>query len=76
MKNKLRTLHIGSIEYKYVIAKYSVRIYEPGTKQIKVIVPIQCIDQVPGPLDNPYWQYSGPGFGPGAIKEYIKNNLL
>ena len=44
MKNKLKSVHVDSIEWNYTISDGELRIYEPGTKQIKTRVKL---DELP-----------------------------
>jgi hypothetical protein len=62
MTNKLRTVHINSVEWKYAISNGNVRIYEPGTKQIKATVPFRDLYYI--------------AFSPSDVKKYIIDNLI
>lgn len=62
MKNKLRTVHIGDAEWKYAISKEEVRIYAPGTKQIKERIHVALVTR--------------DGVQPSLVKEYIEKNLI
>lgn len=73
MKNKLRTVHIDSVEWKYAISNGNVRIYEPGTKQIKSTVAL-C-DLPDTAVEEEYYD-GNPGYRPSAIKKYIIDNLI
>jgi hypothetical protein len=74
MKSKLRKVHIGDVEWSYVIDSPELRIYEPKTKQIKVRVNTSKSD---GWLieENEFdgWRYN---YRPNVIKKYINDNLL
>jgi hypothetical protein len=61
-KNNLRTVHVGEQTWKYVVDAKEIRIYEPGTKQIRVRIPT-----------NPMQKAS---VLPGLVKDYIEKNLL
>lgn len=65
-KKKTRTVHVGGVEWHYVIERHEIRIYEPGTKQIKARV---------NPLDVMTNSASKREIQPSTIKEYIENEL-
>lgn len=79
MKNNLKTVHIDSVEWKYAISNGNVRIYEPGTKQIKSTVKLEDLpifDELtytPGMLSIKPWN---SGIGTGSVKQYIIDNLI
>ena len=73
MKNKLRSVHIDSIEWKYATSNSEVRIYEPGTKQIKARVSTEELKYLENPgIEDTYDEC----YTPETIKQYIKKNLL
>lgn len=76
MKNKLRSVHIDSVEWKYATSNGNVRIYEPGTKQIKARVKVSELIL----LENSSMKINpdtfGESFCPSTVKQYIENNLI
>jgi len=73
MKNKLRSVHINSVEWKYATSNGEVRIYEPGTKQIKARVSrIELIHLEKPGIEDTYDEC----YTPETIKQYIKDNLI
>jgi hypothetical protein len=81
MKNNLRTIHINSVEWKYAISNGNVRIYEPGTKQIKSTVELKSLPVFNELTDqHEYVSYLHGsyvhGIGPGSVKQYIIDNLI
>lgn len=70
MKNKLRTVHVNGVAWKYVIDSKEVRIYEPNTKHIKARVHYSEFTNLGN--DENRWEYHD--LIPSAIKEYIKKN--
>lgn len=78
MKNNLKTVHIDSVEWKYAISNGNVRIYEPGTKQIKSTVKLEDLPIFNELTDqHEYVSYFyEPGIGPGSVKQYIIDNLI
>jgi hypothetical protein len=73
MTNKLRTVHINSVEWKYAISNGNVRIYEPGTKQIKATVALR---DLPDTSDEEEYYDGNPGYRPSDVKKYIMDNLI
>ncbi len=70
MKNKLRTVHVNGVEWKYVIDGREIRIYDPATKQIKARVPHTEFMSLGS--DEHRWEESN--LQPSAVKEYIQKN--
>jgi hypothetical protein len=75
MKNKLRSVHINSVEWKYASGNGEVRIYEPDTKQIKARVSRSELIDLHSENSEIEDTYYGC-YTPETIKKYIKNNLL
>jgi len=75
MKSKLRKVHIGDVEWSYVIDATELRIYEPKTKQIKVRVNTSELEKE----DSDFYGYGligGDCYLPSSVKKYINDNLL
>mgnify|MGYP003451725153 FL=1 len=70
MKNKLRTVHVNGVEWKYVIDGREIRIYDPATKRIKARVPHTEFMSLG--CDEHRWEESN--LQPSAVKEYIQKN--
>ena len=75
MNSKLRKVHIDSVEWKYAESNGNVRIYEPGTKQIKARVNFKDLPML-NLLSDEYEYVGYGGNGPGSVKQYIIDNLL
>jgi hypothetical protein len=73
MANKLRKVHINSIEWKYAMSNDNVRIYEPGTKQIKATVSLR---DLPNSHPEDIYYNGDNGFSPADVKKYIMDNLI
>ena len=73
MKAKLRTVHINSVEWKYAKGNDDVRIYEPGTKQIKATVSLR---DLPNSHPEDLYYNGNIGFSPADVKKYIMDNLI
>lgn len=76
MRNKLKTVHINSVEWKYVSSNGNVRIYEPGTKQIKSTIKFEDLPIFNELTDQYEYVSYGYGVGPGSVKQYIIDNLI
>ena len=61
-KNKLRTVHVKGVAYKYAIGKGQVRIYKPGTKQILKRIGAAGVSQM--------------GVQPALVRHYIKEHIV
>ena len=70
MKNKLRTVHVNGVTWKYVIDGREVRIYEPGTKRLKSRVPHSEFISLGSDVNR--WE--DENLQPSAVKEYIEKN--
>ena len=75
-KGKLRTVTINGVDWKYIVEanagrKSELRIYEPGTKQIKQRVDFKELD-----FDDWIIEYGACQITPLKVKEYIKKNLI
>ena len=75
-KGKLRTVNVNGTDWKYVVQadmdrKSEVRIYEPGTKQIKMRV-----DFTEFGFNDYQIEHMGCEITPTMVMKYIEKNIL
>ena len=66
--SKVRKVHINGIEWTYAISNKEVRIYEPGTKQIKNRIAMKDLPTIESD--------TAIGIGPERVKKYIEDNII